>query len=779
MRRVRLCTLAFACAFVPINAAVAAEEESSSGVMEEITVTATYRDTNLMDTPVAVSALTDSMIEDLGAQSIGDIFQMVPGLNMTSTDEGANRFTVRGVTSQTGGTGYFLVGATVGVYLDGTPVTAALGPDNQVSGALFDIERVEVLKGPQGTLFGEGSQGGTIRYLYKKPDITRFDSAVNVGMSSIAHSDETSRRIDAMVNIPMGERLALRLTIFDSDTAGWLDNTAPVEPDFNTASLRGGRAVLAYEGDRFTLTASAYHQEQETEGGTETVSAYIVSKARLPGLPPYSLDETDIYSFKAEIDFGWAALTSFTSLTDRRIRGVSESNPEGIQGLDNFYGRFFALVDPLVIADGNNLVAFDGFTASWTDRFVQEFRLVSTGDGRLRWILGAFMKDSDDRSGNTQAGGYTPGREAFRDRFELLLQAPANNHTDTLEELAVFGEVTYDITDKLEATVGLRVSKLDQFFENTQSSTNDSPISPKFVLSWRPREDLLTYFSWATGFRPGNVNNHMEFAVRQLEILVADALARPACDPAVDATCGAAFDPVSAAAAIQGESDRARDLRFFDGDEVDSYELGVKTTMLDGRLRLMGSLYYFDWQDMIMLERDTSYAATGFNFYNINAGGATTQGIELEIGLALTERLSIRLAGDWNDTELTKKGSDRAVALSATSGGSVGNELIYAPNYSASLSVDYEFAPFRGWKIILHADRARVAEQFTNSENSLVIPSYEKTNARITARSPDERLRIALAINNLTDEEILRNRTSGTFFWDRPRTIGLEVGWHM
>ena len=133
---------------------------------------------------------------------------------------GQARYTIRGISSQSGSIGYAPTGATVGVYLDGTPVTAALGPDNQVSGTLFDIERVEVLKGPQGTLFGEGSQGGTIRYIYKKPDATGFDAAVNLGFSSMEESDDMSNRIDGMINVPLSDNAAFRLTAWRSTTAG-------------------------------------------------------------------------------------------------------------------------------------------------------------------------------------------------------------------------------------------------------------------------------------------------------------------------------------------------------------------------------------------------------------------------------------------------------------------------------------------------------------------------------------------------------------------------------
>ena len=156
---------------------LANDEESQEGkesLMEEVVVTATFRETNLMDTPVSISAVTDKMVRDTGAQDMKGLFTLIPGLSMAGSGrsgDGENRFTVRGVTSQTGTTVYAPTMGTVGVYLDGVPVTSNWGPDKQVSGTLFDIERVEVLKGPQGTLFGEGSQGGTIRYIYTRSQI--------------------------------------------------------------------------------------------------------------------------------------------------------------------------------------------------------------------------------------------------------------------------------------------------------------------------------------------------------------------------------------------------------------------------------------------------------------------------------------------------------------------------------------------------------------------------------------------------------------------------------
>ena len=157
-----------------------------------------------------------------------------------------------------------------------------------------------------------------------------------------------------------------------------------------------------------------------------------------------------------------------------------------------------------------NLQGFDGFTDTYTKRMVQEFRLVSPGDKRLRWTAGLFWKDSEDKSGNTQVAVYFPGREGFGRFFGPLLMVPANTHIDELEEYAIFGEVSYDITDQWEATVGLRYSDLEQFFRNTQSNTSDNPVAPKFVLSWRPNDNLLAYVNYAIGFRPGNIKRSHE-----------------------------------------------------------------------------------------------------------------------------------------------------------------------------------------------------------------------------------------------------------------------------
>ena len=758
-------------------------------MIEEVIVTATYRETDLMDTAQSISAVTDSLVEDLGGQSMGDIFTMVPGLNMQGGINGENRYTVRGVTSQTGGTGYFLTGATIGVYLDGTPVTAALGPDNQVSGTLFDIERVEVLKGPQGTLFGEGSQGGTIRYLYKQPDPTEFDAAVNASYSDMGYSKKNSRRIDGMVNIPFGDGFALRLTGWEAETAGYIDELGTggelSREDANPAARNGYRAALRYESDRFSIAGTVYNSTQETEGSVRTIRAYQASPTpNVEGYSSVSSDEIDIYSLVVEIDFDWANFQSMTSLTDRKIPSVINVEYTGFWGLDFVYGGstlaadhpgctpeisfgfcpgwpgFFNLAVPgSVIPDGQNIAAFVAFGGNYSERMVQEFRLVSPGDQRLRWTAGAFWKDSEDHSQNQQVGVYNPGREGFGAFFDPLLMVPANTHTDLLEEYAVFGEVSYDVTDQLEVTAGLRVSDLQQYFSNTDSGTDDTPVSPKFVVSWRPMDELLLYFNYATGFRPGNVNNHQEFNFRQLEVQIEQAIAAGNTD---------------GVPRLRQGQELARAHRFFDGDHVSSYEVGVKSTLLGGRVAVLASAYYVDWAEMILVEDVPELRALtpGTSVYNTNSGGAEIQGFEMEVTAFLTERLAVRLAGDLVETEVSKG------PLQSTASPE-GAELIYAPDKSGSLAVDYTVPLNEGWSMVLHADRAYVAEQFVNTENTLPIPSYEKSNARITLRSADDKWRIAAYATNLSNNAILSGRSlQPVFYWFPPRQVGIEVGYN-
>ncbi len=181
------------------------------GSIEEVVVTATHRETNLMDTAQSISAVSSEMIDALGATDMQGLFRNVTGLNMSEgASAGGNRYAIRGVSSVTGTASYMQSYAAVSVYLDDVPMTSAQGPAFQFGGNMFDMERVEVLKGPQGTLYGEGSVGGTIRFIQKKPQLGETSWKFKAGMSSMAESDDNGHRLEGVVNLPVSDDIAGR-----------------------------------------------------------------------------------------------------------------------------------------------------------------------------------------------------------------------------------------------------------------------------------------------------------------------------------------------------------------------------------------------------------------------------------------------------------------------------------------------------------------------------------------------------------------------------------------
>ena len=750
---------------MPVFAAETSESDSDESA-DEIIVTATYRETSLMDTAVSMTVISDDVAENMGAQSMEGLHTAVPGLTMTGSANGTNRYSIRGISSQSGENVYQLTGASVGVYLDNVPVTSAMGPNRQSNGVLFDIDRVEILKGPQGTLFGEGSQGGTIRFIYNQPDFSGFDYAFNTSVASMDEADDMAGRIDFMVNAPLSDNAALRLTGWTSATPGFIDNFNPVEEDINSSESNGVRATLLYEIDEtLSLTATYHHSTQESDGAESTTEAFVSNAVRYPGVIPMSEDATDIFSLVIEKDLGWAQFTSISSSTERELSEIQEGPASTLAIFDFYYngsgapgtadhpycaaGAAFGLCPGFpglfnltlgagtTIGDGYNLQAANSYNDYISERKTQEFRLVSPADDRLRWTVGAFWKDSEEDIKSQQKAAYYPGRETvIKPLMDPLWVVPANTHVDSLEETAFFGELSYDIMDNLEATVGFRTSDLEQSFTTSTVGTDDSPTSEKFVLSWTASDDLLIYGSYASGFRIGNFDNGLLNSIQQYEGFAGTG-------PTTDAL---------------------RQSLLFEGDELENVELGVKTTLMDGRVMIQASVYQMDWNDMIQLVANPLNPG---QFYNDNSGGAEIDGGELDITAYVTDRLTMRLAADYNDSEV----------LSAD--GASFTELAYAPNDSIYVSMDYSFPMSNPWSVDLHLDFSEVAKQYSDVANTVVIPKYNLLNGRVTLRSPDQKWRVAMFSTNMAGKEIERGKdTLGNLYWFDPKQIGLEFGYN-
>ena len=756
------------------------EPGASDTVIEEIVVTATHRETNLMDTAVSISAIDGDTIDQLGATDVLDLYRSIPGLNAAGGATGNNRLVIRGISSQNVGSSTRPTNSAIAVYIDDTPMTSAngsvMGSQRQLAGALFDVQRVEVLKGPQGTLFGEGSQGGTVRYIYNQPDPSGFDYRVQAGAFLQNASDDTGYRLDGMVNIPLSDDFALRISAFHDDAAGWIDkfNVTPARKDINATQSTGGRVSAKWQAsDRLTALASVYFSDTETDGPAEAYTPYEESvHPSISHNPARSAEEVSLYSLRLDYDFDFATLTSVTSYYDREATATTEWDPGTVYFLDIVYGLLanfggipspctprppdvgFALFDAYCPnGDGLSISAWGIDGGYQSERFIQELRLVSNTDGPLLWAAGLFYKTSDDLRKDPQQALFNPGREFVEGLWADLFASPPR-HPDydpteryfaKLDEISGFAEATYALSDAWSVTAGARVSRLEQEFEYGSYGTEDTVVSPKASIAWQPTDDALFYLNYARGFRPGNVNYSMEFNRRNLS---------------------SALSPEA--------SDRLNNALTFDGDTLDSFELGAKVSFADGRAQLITAAYYQEWKDMIAeFFDDVLSAEAGVGQYNANAGDAHSQGLELELSWEVAEGLLLRFAGDINESQ-----TDEDSVLAPK-----GSKLLYAPEWSLSASVDYRFSLPANLEGRVRVDHQRVAKQYTQIQNDVSLDEYDLTSLKVSlTNQTDRRWTASVFVDNLFNDEIILNKLWRRDFggnvrniYARPRMIGLQV----
>ena len=770
------------------TAAAETGADEGEGLIEEIIVTATFRETSLMDTAVSISAVDADAIEQLGATDVLGLYRALPGVNAAGGPTGSNRIAIRGITSQTGQNSTRQTAAAVAVYVDDTPMTSALGPIRQFGGSLFDVQRVEVLKGPQGTLFGEGSQGGNVRYIYNEPDSSRTDYRVQVAGFLQNESEDSSYRVDGMVNIPLAENFAVRLLAFHDDAAGWIDknNVTPAEEDINSIRSTGGRiSAKWWASERFTATASVLIVDSFQDSGAIAYEPYEENlNPRVTQNPASSEDEVNLFSLRLDYDFGFATMTSVTSYLDRYARRMWEIDPGAVLFLDAVYGYLINLPHLLAgnpqpspcipytpeagpynfwgfcpAGDMRSMSAYGLNSEADTERFIQEVRLVSNADGPLLWTAGIYFKTSDDLRRDQQLGLWNPGREWIEELWLPFMNSPPivegfdpnETYLNEFEEISGFGEATYSLTDAWSITAGARVSNLRQRFDWGGYKIEDTVVSPKATLSWQPTDDQLFYFRYASGYRQGGVNNTIEFNRRNVS--------------------------VSGVTPPDLQEIFLRRL-LFDGDKLENFELGAKLSLADGRAQVIAAAYYQKWRDMITTFYDPELAALGVSQYNDNAGDAHSQGIELELNWELFDGFLLRFAGDINESE-----TDEDNVLSPSYMVPKNSKLIYAPKWSMSASVDYRFNLPANLEGRFRVDHQRVAKQFIQPPNDLSMPKYDLTSLRFSVGSQnDRRWTAAIFVDNLFDDVVILNKVNRRDFgglisnvYARPRIVGLQV----
>jgi iron complex outermembrane recepter protein len=639
-----------------------AQDSDENSGFEEIIVTATRRAASVQDVPINIAAMGGAQIKEQGFREISDVLAFVPGINVV--DRGArngNQLIVRGLNADGLGQGSASdSGGTVATYLGEVPIYLDL--------KLNDLQRVEVLLGPQGTLYGAGTLGGAIRYIPNKPNFEGMMFEVRGDAYTTQESSGISEDVGFTMNIPLTDTLAIRGSLDYLDDRGFIDypfvvqniGVSEPDPDFNDAAARAanfnpakdvngeqafsGRVAMRWKPvDAFDATLTYYFQNRDNEGRTTSGARSTVPAGRFES-PSRVLEPNEtkdqLLALEVIADLGFAELTSATGIGKYRENGQRDQTDLLIR-LEYSY-ETFPTFTAVTREDEKNTF------------FNQEVRLVSTSEGPLNWIVGGFYNKFNTIGTSAE---FTPLYAEFAgfDRPDGLEYAASS--TSRLVEKALFGEIGYQITDEWQITLGGRYFE----YELQTSSAIDFPLfDPGFTIpdfdgladrafdpdagqsdsgtlfkintSYKASDDMLIYATVSQGYRIGNSNG-----IAQCTVFDPNGQ-QGACALAP----GQQFGPNPGDIAVFDE-------RAYGPDRTTNYELGIKTTALDGALTFNAAVYYIKWQDP-QLSSATVNASIDIT---INATGAASKGIELSSAWQVTDRFRLRSAFSYTKSQLT------------------------------------------------------------------------------------------------------------------------------
>ncbi len=777
---------------MPVAAQEAEESETltdEQAFTEEVTVTARKREESLQDVPFSVVAPTEEVLRDRGVDSLEGVSANVAGFSVQNLGPGQSQVAMRGVSAgqivrdQPG------VKEQVGIYLDESVISLSLfTPDID----LFDMNRIEVLRGPQGTLFGSGSLSGTVRYISNQPELETTE-AVGEFTASTFTDGEFGGSIKVAANAPMGEKAAFRIAAYYNSIGGFIDAVQPglgINEDVNSGERTGARIALRFEpNERLTITPRLIYQEVETDGWNRADDYNILANPFTTTRPAVNLGEREQFTqieepfsdefllldLNIEYEFDNVTLTSVTSFTDRdvlvvrdataltaSITGGSIGLPENVYSLD-------APLDDATVAE----------------MFTQELRLSGAAD-RIDWVVGAFYSTIEREYGQSLlVNGFTnlsgiPTAGQLGAAQDVLFFSDLDYDFD---QLAVFGEVTYAVNDRLDLTGGLRwydfeeerVQLFDGIFaapgETTGSTTADD-FAPRFILSYQVNDDTQLNAQVSKGFRLGGIN---------------DPLNVPLCTPEDLVTFG------------------GRDS--WEDEELWNYEIGAKRTVMGGRGTFNIAAFYMDIENL----QATVTAGSCSSRVVFNVPEAESRGIELEFAAQLTNFFDIAISASYTDSELgsTLTSTDSNGNVSIVSGIQAGNRLPTVPELQAAIAANYRWEMKNGWAGYVNGTFQHVGERFTQIGDQAAgfgivnllafapnniggpltsdtfrfdpeLPSYDLLNLRLGF--VNEKWDVAFFVNNVTDEVALLalDQERGTlarvgYLTNQPRAFGVSA----
>ncbi|MDR6834887.1 MULTISPECIES: TonB-dependent receptor [unclassified Sphingopyxis] len=607
-----------------------AQEPGAVEAAGEIVVTAQKRVQNVQDVPISIAVVNGEELQQQGSASLVDYAGYVPGMNVSNGGTpGQTTITLRGVAPLN-------ASQTVGIYLDDAPVGSSAIYNRAGAFTIdlmpYDLERIEVLKGPQGTLYGASSIGGLVKYVTVQPNTNAFSVKAGVEGFAIKGGDGLGWGAQVMVNVPLiQDRLAVSGSFAWRSTPGWVDsvNNAALK-DQNDYEQRGGRAALLWTPTpEFSVKLAGIWQSLDSEGNAlyaaDLTGVRLGDGRSYNNFVPESFDvDLDYYSATLDYDFGSATLTSATT--------YSKTKSAQVQDASYAFGVLFPLLTGGAVPPGITPFLLDLGLKKWT----QEVRLASPSGGRFEWLIGGFF--TDETTSNSQlvrsfdmAGNPIAGLDPL-----AIVGLPA-----TYKEYAIFGNGTFKLSDQFEITGGLRWARNKQTFRQISSGAivpqADDPgksaesvftysISPQFHIN----EDAMLYARLATGYRPGGPN-----------VIV------PNVPPTVDA------------------------------DRMKNYEVGLKADFADRMVSVDVAIFLMDWTD-IQVVRSFGGVSGG-----ANGGKARSKGIEGSLALRPTPGLTISATGSYTDAVLSEDVPDIS--------GVKGDRLPAVPKFSGALRADYEF----------------------------------------------------------------------------------------
>jgi len=714
-------------------------DDSKGSEIADIVVTARKTAERLHDTPMSIAVITADAIEKTGATTLEDLGRETPGLTIVSAAPGQNAITLRGLSGNN----------TVGLYLDDTPLSIGIGnavqPTNiDMDPALFDLDRVEVLRGPQGSLYGASSFGGTVRYITNQPNLTEEHVTAKVTASG-TEDGGFNEEVDGLINQPIiPGYLAVRAMVFDHNNSGYIDQyptdpnnylavlSGPVDKDINTEQTFGGRiAIEAKPVDQFFATLAAYYQHMDLgapfafDAPPGTFSDPIQS--RLVREP--STDQVQLYTLTLQGDVQPVHVTSSTSYMDRYVFNAEDDSK------DLYYFFPQGAVYPSTL-----------YAEACNHDFVEEMR-VSGGAGPVHGVVGLFY---------AHAVAYGTLNWPTPPQYEMAFGSEPvyYNWNDFLDvQKATFGELNIDLLPGLQATLGDRLYQQSQrytvYINGIFNGGAETPASsygseargttPKYGFSYHVTPDILTYTTVAKGYREGGPL--YPFPSTCAADLPALGLSTPP----------TAYKP----------------------DSIWNYEMGAKTEWLEHRLTMNGAIYYIDWTN---IQQNIILPTCGFGFVG-NFGKASSKGSELEMNYDPTRALKLTLSFSYNEAKLTSTIPGAA--------GRTGQTLEYAPRWMGATSAEYTHPIDADTAAYLRGDFSTTSREDTSYNSQSVyynVAGYGLLNLRLGVKhrawtgglfvtnALDKHAETDLPLSNGVDLPTQRR-----IALNRPRTIGLDI----